>query len=109
MKKPRIIIITVIITLVVVFVIAGLIKSKVSAKKKGKVVRIELVQRGDLAEFVSAPGEIEPSKKVEMSAKVSARIIELPYDEGDVVTCGALFIAKPCTTGRLLAQIVKLL
>jgi len=88
-KKPRIVIITVIITLVVVFVIAGVIKSKVSAKKKGKVVRIELVQRGDLAEFVSAPGEIEPSKKVEMSAKVSARIIELPYDEGDVVTCGA--------------------
>lgn len=95
MKKSRIVIITVIITLVVVFVIAGLISSKVSAKKKGKVVRIELVQRGDLAEFVSAPGEIEPSKKVEISAKVSARIIELPYDEGDVVTCGALEATLP--------------
>ena len=52
MKKPRIVIITVIITLVVVFVIAGVIKSKVSAKKKGKVVRIELVQRGELVDEV---------------------------------------------------------
>ena len=88
MKKSRIVIITVIITLVVVFVIAGLIYNKVNAAKKGKVVRIELVQRGDLAEFVSAPGEIEPSKKVEISAKVSARITELPFEEGDTVTCG---------------------
>ena len=88
MKKSRLVIITVIITLVVVFVVAGLISSKANATKKGDVVRIEQVQQGELAEFVSAPGEIEPSKKVEISAKVSARITELPYEEGDTVTCG---------------------
>ena len=68
--------------------VAGLISSKANATKKGDVVRIEQVQQGELAEFVSAPGEIEPSKKVEISAKVSARITELPYEEGDIVTCG---------------------
>ena len=104
MKKSRIVIITVIITLVVVFVIAGLINSKVNATKKGKVVRIELVQHGDLAEFISAPGEIEPSKKVEISAKVSARIVELPYEEGDIVTCGN-FEANPQVPASVLVRL----
>ncbi len=55
---------------------------------KSTVVRIEKAQRSELIEFVSAPGEIEPKTNVEISAKVSARIIELPYDEGDIVTRG---------------------
>lgn len=88
MKKSRIVIITVIATLVVMFVVGILVKSKANASKKAETVRIEQAQRGDLIEFVSAPGEIEPKTKVEISAKVSARIIELPYEEGDIVTCG---------------------
>ncbi len=88
MKKSRIVIITVIITLVVVFVIGGLISRKGSAKKKAKVVHVEQAEYGELVEFVSAPGEIEPKKNVEISAKVSARIVDLPYEEGDVVTSG---------------------
>jgi HlyD family secretion protein len=87
-KKSRIVIITAVVTLVVVFVIMGLIKSKSGAAEKGVEVRLEEVKRGELIEFVSAPGEIEPKTKVEISAKVSARIIELPYEEGEVVTCG---------------------
>jgi len=88
MKKPRIIIITVIITLVLVSVAGIVIKAKNKASNKGTVVRIEKGQRGELIEFVSAPGEIEPKTKVEISAKVSARITKLPYEEGDTVTCG---------------------
>ena len=101
MKKSRIIIITVIITLVVVFVIGAVIKSKTKPAEKGAKVRIEAAQLGELIEFVSAPGEIEPKTKVAISAKVSARIIELPYDEGDVVTCGA-----PDATSPVLASIL---
>ena len=56
--------------------------------QKTTTVRIEKAQVGELVEFVSAPGEIEPKTNVEISAKVSARIIALPYDEGDTVTCG---------------------
>jgi HlyD family secretion protein len=85
-KKSRIITITAVI--LALLVIGGLIKSKVNPSKKADVVRIEQAKQGELVEFVSAPGEIEPKKKVEISAKVSARIIELPYKEGDVVTKG---------------------
>jgi len=56
--------------------------------RKVTVVRLEPVSRGELVEIVSAPGEIEPRTKVEISAKTSARIVELPYEEGHRVTCG---------------------
>jgi HlyD family secretion protein len=87
-KKSRIIIITVIVTLVLVSVVAIVYKVKTSASRKPTIVRIEKAHRGELIEFVSAPGEIEPRINVEISAKVSARITELPYEEGDIVTCG---------------------
>jgi len=87
-KKSHIIIITAIVTLVAVSAVWIFIRIKTSASRKPTVVRIEKAQRGELIEFVSAPGEIEPRVKVEMSAKVSARITELPYEEGDIVTGG---------------------
>jgi HlyD family secretion protein len=87
-KKSHIIIISVVVTLLVVSVFWMLIQRTISASRKGVVVRVEEAQRGELIEFVSAPGEIEPKTKVEISAKVMARIVELPYEEGDHVTCG---------------------
>jgi HlyD family secretion protein len=87
-KKSRIIIITVIVTLAIVSVVAIVFKVRAGASRKPTVVRIEKAQRGELIEFVSAPGEIEPKTNVEISAKVSARITELPYEEGDIVTRG---------------------
>jgi len=88
MKKPKIVIITVVITLVAVLLLGAIIRGKGKGQQKGKVVRLEAPSRGELIEFVSAPGQIEPKTSVEISAKVSARIIELPYAEGDRVTCG---------------------
>ena len=88
MKKSRIIIITVVVILVVVSGAGMVIRAKFKGPSKTTVVRIEKAQRGELIEFVSAPGEIEPKTKVEISAKVAARIVELPYEEGDTVTCG---------------------
>ena len=87
-KKSRIIIIVIIVIFVVVAGIGASIRAKIKGGQKSTVVRIESPQRGELIEFVSAPGEIEPKTNVEISAKVSARIVDLPYDEGDVVTCG---------------------
>ncbi|NLK41598.1 MAG: HlyD family efflux transporter periplasmic adaptor subunit [Planctomycetes bacterium] len=54
----------------------------------GPVVRLETVQRGEFVEVVSAPGQIEPKTEVEISAKISGRILELPYPEGAQVTKG---------------------
>jgi HlyD family secretion protein len=54
-------------------------------------VRLGVAEKGQLTRTVSAPGQIEPKTKVEISAQVSARIIELPFREnqdvreGDVV------------------------
>jgi HlyD family secretion protein len=87
-KKSRIILITIIVILVVVSGAGMAIRTKFKGPGKTTVVRTEKAQRGELIEFVSAPGEIEPKTKVEISAKVSARIIKLPYEEGDTVTCG---------------------
>lgn len=87
-KKSRVIIITVIVTLVIVSVFGIIYKVKAGASGKSTVVRIDKAQRGELIEFVSAPGEIEPRVDVAISAKVSARITELPYEEGDRVTKG---------------------
>jgi HlyD family secretion protein len=87
-KKSRKIVLFIVVLIVIISGARVLLKARKAADSRGTVVRIEQPQRGDLTEFVSAPGEIEPKTKVELSAKVSARIIELPYEEGDIVTCG---------------------
>jgi HlyD family secretion protein len=86
-KKPSIVITTIIVTLLFLGIVGMGIKAKFSGAKP-TIVRIAKPTRGKLVEFVSAPGEIEPKTKVEISAKISARITELPYDEGDIVTAG---------------------
>jgi HlyD family secretion protein len=86
-KKKKIILSAV--GLVVILIIAAGIKGK--NKKKGDQttkVRIESVQVGEFVEIINAPGEIRPETEVDISAKVSARIDELPFDEGDRVTGG---------------------
>jgi HlyD family secretion protein len=51
----------------------------------GVRVRIGKAHKGDLVRTVSAPGTIEPKTRVEISAQVSARIIALPFREGERV------------------------
>ena len=88
MKKSHIIIITVVVTLAAASAAGILTWRRITASGKAVVVRVEKAQRGELMEFVSAPGEIEPRTNVEISAKVTARIVALPYEESDRVTCG---------------------
>lgn len=52
---------------------------------KATEVRLAPALRGDLVRTVSAPGQVEPKTKVEISAQVSSRIIALPFRENDVV------------------------
>ena len=56
------------------------------------VVRTATPQRGDLVEVVQAPGAIEPETNVELSARITARIIELPFKEGEEVHAGDVVI-----------------
>jgi HlyD family secretion protein len=86
--KSRIVVITVVLTLAVVSTIGVLIWRKISTSHKALVVQVENARRGELTEFVSAPGEIAPKTWVQIRARVSARVEELPYQEADPVTCG---------------------
>lgn len=54
----------------------------------GMAVRLEPVAVGALVEAVSAPGQVEPVTNVAISARVSARIAEVPFAEGERVTKG---------------------
>jgi HlyD family secretion protein len=55
-------------------------------------VRMEKATVRALLETVSAPGEIEPHTKVDISAEVSARIEQLPIREGEQVKQGDLIV-----------------
>ncbi len=87
------ILISIFITFVVTAVIAGCVGLWLHARgglspEEPALVRVEKPTRGDLTQFVSARAEVEPETKVAISARVSARIVELPYEEGDRVTKG---------------------
>ena len=55
-------------------------------------VRMSEVKQGVLVESVSAPGVVEPKRKVDVSAEVSARVLELPFREGARVKKGDILV-----------------
>ena len=48
-------------------------------------VRVEPAGTGDLVRTVSAPGSIEPKTLVQISSQVSAKVLAVPFREGDLV------------------------
>jgi HlyD family secretion protein len=86
-KKRQKWIIIAIVAVLVLSVVGWVVSKSRKGNGKEEVVRIEEVKHRDLTERVSATGEIEPKEIVQISARVSARIIDMP-DEGNVVTCG---------------------
>ncbi|HPC95460.1 MAG TPA: efflux RND transporter periplasmic adaptor subunit [Sedimentisphaerales bacterium] len=90
-RSARVLVILLVIVLVLGVLGGGgfvLVRGRGSAANKATVVRVEEARIGELIEIVSAPGEIEPKINVEISAKTSGRIVELPYAEGATVTKG---------------------
>jgi HlyD family secretion protein len=63
-------------------------KSSQAAANEPLSVRVEPAAFGDLVEITSAPGIVQAKTKVSISAKVSARILEIPHKEGELVTKG---------------------
>ncbi len=68
------------------------IEEQFNPKAKPMEVKFGAVERGVLIRTISAPGQIEPKTKVEISAQVSARIIEMPFDENDQVKKGDVVV-----------------
>ncbi|MBI9017121.1 MAG: efflux RND transporter periplasmic adaptor subunit [Phycisphaerae bacterium] len=82
----------IILTIIAVGAVQSMLGKKISSIDKPTSVRLETVRFGDLVEIVTAPGQIEPRSKVDISAKVAARIVELPFEEGQHVKKGDLLI-----------------
>jgi HlyD family secretion protein len=55
-------------------------------------VRLEEVEYRSLVSTVTASGQIEPTRAVDISADITGRIIELPVEEGDWVNGGDLLV-----------------
>ncbi|UCE20382.1 MAG: efflux RND transporter periplasmic adaptor subunit [Gemmatimonadota bacterium] len=87
-KKKKILIGIGVVVVVGFFVVFNLMKST----EKGLNVQAKKVKRGDLTAKVAATGRIQPAKKVDISANVSARIISLAVKEGDWVEEGQLLV-----------------
>jgi len=82
------------IALGVIVAVVGLGALAVSKGKsgKGREVRTEVVGRRDLVATVTASGKIQPKRKVDISADVSGRVIQLPVEEGQWVNRGDLLL-----------------
>jgi len=88
MKRKRLIIGGSIVAVVVIGGI-GMLRGR---GDKGTAVRLEAVARRDLVSTVTASGKIQPQTKVDVSADITGRIIELAVKEGDRVKRGDLLI-----------------
>lgn len=61
-------------------------------RDKGTEVRMETVQRRPLVATVTASGQIQPKRAVDISADITGRIIQITVEEGDTVTRGQLLL-----------------
>ncbi len=75
----------------------GVMKYRAAQQVGPTTVRVEPVMRGNLIEIVSAPGQVEPKTQVQISARVAARIRELPFQEGAQVKAGDVLVRLDAT------------
>lgn len=59
---------------------------------RGVEVSTEAVGRRTLVEVVTASGKIQPKRKVDISADISGRVVQLAVEEGQWVEAGALLL-----------------
>ena len=89
MKKRTKIILGVLVLLVAVLVTAGFVSRR---GKDVTTVTFAKVERSDLTSKVSATGEIDAQRKVDLSANVMGQIVNLAVREGDVVKKGTFLL-----------------
>jgi HlyD family secretion protein len=79
----------IIIATIVVLLIAGITAASIVSKgKEGTPVTFGKVERTDLTSKVTANGQIDAQRKVDLSANVMGQIVNLAVREGDVVKKG---------------------
>jgi HlyD family secretion protein len=75
-----------------------------SGKERGTLVRSEVVERRDLVSVVTASGVIQPKRKVDISADVMGRVIEVAVEEGQWVERGDLLLRIDPTSFQAAAR-----
>lgn len=85
MKRRSKIILVLIALILLASIMTGSIRSK---SKEGTPVTFAKVERQDLTSKVSANGQIDAQRKVDLSANVMGQIVNLAVREGDVVKKG---------------------
>ena len=88
-KKKKIIIFSIIG--VAILGIAG--GSFLSKGEKPIAVTVESVERQEIIHKVTGSGRIEPERNIELSANISALIMEIAVNEGDSVMVGQPLIS----------------
>lgn len=79
----------IIIAVIVILAIGGIAAASIASKgKEGTPVTFAKVERTDLTSKVSANGQIDAKRKVDLSASVMGQIVNLAVREGDVVKKG---------------------
>jgi HlyD family secretion protein len=79
----------IIIVVIVLILIGGITTASIRSKsKEGTPVTFGKVERLDLTSKVSANGQIDAQRKVDLSANVMGQIVNLAVREGDVVKKG---------------------
>jgi HlyD family secretion protein len=77
----------------IALVLGGLVAFNLKAKRdKGVEVRLETVSRRNLVATVTASGKIVPQRKVDVSADITGRVIDIPVKEGGLVRRGDLLL-----------------
>jgi HlyD family secretion protein len=66
--------------------------------EKGTMIRTEVIAERDLVSIVTASGFIQPKRKVDISADISGRVIQLAVEEGQWVNRGDLLLRIDPTT-----------
>jgi len=83
----------ILIALLLVAVIGGATAITLTqTRDRGVPVRLDVVERRDLIETVTASGNIRAGRVTDISAEVSARVTELLVEEGDDVEEGQLLL-----------------
>ncbi len=75
-----------------VAVVALIAFNAAANRDRGQAVRLEEVTQRDLVATVTASGQIEPKRSVDISADITGRITYIPVQEGDWVKSGDLVL-----------------
>ena len=98
--KKIISIIVVIAALGIVYFIWQPFESEANTDMGATRISTAVVERGNLTIAVNSTGVVEPILTVDLKSKASGEIIELPIDEGDIVTQGQLIARLDATTSK---------